>query len=591
LRRCLLGGSYLCLHFLADSETLHTFLVDPLTDTTPHESLEAIIRDRLQKATHEAYKSEASCDPTKPPEPKGRKQALAHPDRDRILAAEKKELDSFYDENVFELVKTSTLPSGTEMLPSHWVYKMKYGIDPATGRDVFIRWRARLVIGGNRQTDFTESFAATPSFVTIRLVLAITTNPGWKVESWDLASAFCRTPIGNRGVFVHPPQGSAPPGHVWRLNYAVYGLKDSNAEYSRLRDSTILNFRSTHKGQTLRFKQSEADRCLFVISDQQNRALVILVIYIDDLILCTKINHIAQEFIAHLNKIWRVDTPDGGNQLNRFLGIHFSRTPTGGWKCSANAYIQNMCTRYDRYPLRSPTSPLPPNFSVDPADWANYVPCPKDVKHYQSIVGSLIYAATALRFDLCYAVSILAQYMTRPTELLMKAAYQTLAYAKSTSDLTITYELPTSLAERNKLFAACDAGFGACRETRRSQEGGITFLNGGFIYAKSKREPLVTLSTAEAELVSLVSTAKEVIHECNILADLGFPQSRVPISEDNQAAIAISLNQMSTTTSRTIQQHFCSSCVARQFNVHALNALFANGNTQVCSKFQQYWQA
>jgi hypothetical protein len=78
----------------------------------------------------------------------------------------------------------------------------------------------------------------------------------------------------------------------------------------------------------------------------------------------------------------------------------------------------------------------------------------------------------------------------------MKAAYQTLAYAKTTSDLTITYELPTSLAERNKLFAACDAGFGACRETRRSQEGGITFLNGGFIYAKSKRGLLVTLSTA-----------------------------------------------------------------------------------------------
>ena len=144
-------------------------------------------------------------------EPKGEKQVLQHPESEAILASKAKEINSFYDMQVMKTVPMSTLPPGATILPSHLIYKRKYKIDEKTKQNVFDKWKTRLVIGGNRQKEHDNAFAPTPSWSSIRMALAYTASKDWKVVSYDLASAFCRTPLQGRAIYVRPPPGLVPP--------------------------------------------------------------------------------------------------------------------------------------------------------------------------------------------------------------------------------------------------------------------------------------------------------------------------------------------------------------------------------------------
>ena len=140
------------------------------------------------------------------------------------MASEEKEISSFYKMRVMKNVKISDVPRGTNLLPSHMNYKRKYTIDEKTKLNVFAKWKARLVIGGNRQKEHDCSFAPTPSWSSIRLALAYSADPSWKTVSYDLASAFCRVPLKGRAIYVRQPAGLAPPGMCWQLLHSIYGL-------------------------------------------------------------------------------------------------------------------------------------------------------------------------------------------------------------------------------------------------------------------------------------------------------------------------------------------------------------------------------
>jgi len=126
-----------------------------------------------------------------------------------------------------------------------------------------------------------------------------------------------------------------------------------------------------------------------------------------------------------------------------------------------------------------------------------------------------------------------------------------MGYLLKTKEQTITYRLPSNPALHYRIYAACDAGWAGCTLTRRSQQGYVLWYNGGPISWRSNRQETVALSTAEAELISLVTCGKEVRHKAKILGDLGYPQRRNTIMEDNRAAIALTEQNMSHNGTRT----------------------------------------
>ena len=63
-----------------------------------------------------------------------------------------------------------------------------------------------------------------------------------------------------------------------------------------------------------------------------------------------------------------------------------------------------------------------------------------DVVQYQSMVGSLIYAAIAARPDIAYAVAALAKFNSSPTEAHLTAVKCVFRYLKGTAQLRLQYQ-------------------------------------------------------------------------------------------------------------------------------------------------------
>ena len=116
------------------------------------------------------------------------------------------ELQVFNDLDVYDTVSRKTIPRGAEIIYSHIVFNKKYKIDPETKRNVFLKWKARLVFDGSKQKSYVDTFSTTPSLPMIRTLLAECRTTKWEVRHKDLANAFCDTPLEGRSLHVKPPE-------------------------------------------------------------------------------------------------------------------------------------------------------------------------------------------------------------------------------------------------------------------------------------------------------------------------------------------------------------------------------------------------
>jgi hypothetical protein len=162
----------------------------------------------------------------------------------------------------------------------------------------------------------------------------------------------------------------------------------------------------------------------------------------------------------------------------------------------------------------------------------------------RNMVGSLLYLACWTRPDISFAVSELSRFVSAPGQNHMQAVKHLLRYLKGTNELGPPHSKPKNsvMADRpNVLWGFVDsdwAGCLVCPDSRRSTSGYALTLNGAAVSWKSKRQPVVALSTVEAEFIAASSMVQEVIYARRLLEKLGFPQSGpTPIFEDNTTCI------------------------------------------------------
>nr|GEX49719.1 retrovirus-related Pol polyprotein from transposon TNT 1-94 [Tanacetum cinerariifolium] len=95
--------------------------------------------------------------------------------------------------------------------------------------------------------------------------------------------------------------------------------------------------------------------------------------------------------------------------------------------------------------------------------------------------------------------------------------------------------------------------------SRKSTSGGIQFLGGDKLVSwSSKKQDCTSMSSAEAEYVSLSACFAQVIWMRTQLTDYGFYFDKIPMYCDSKAAIAISCNpvQHSRTKHIDVRCHF-----------------------------------
>jgi len=129
-----------------------------------------------------------------------------------------------------------------------------------------------------------------------------------------------------------------------------------------------------------------------------------------------------------------------------------------------------------------------------------------DPTHYKSLIGSLRYL-TATRPDIVYGVGLLSRYMEEPRVSHLQGAKSILRYIKGTLTDGIFYGNNSDV----KLVGYTDSDWAGDTETRKSTSGYVFHLGTGAISWSSKKQPVVALSTAEAEYIAATSYATQTV--------------------------------------------------------------------------------
>ncbi|TPX42459.1 DNA-directed DNA polymerase, partial [Chytriomyces confervae] len=181
---------------------------------------------------------------------------------------------------------------------------------------------------------------------------------------------------------------------------------------------------------------------------------------------------------------------------------------------------------------------------------------PEKEKQYHSVVMKLSYLATQTRPDLSFTVNTLAQHQLDCREHDWKALLRALRYLKGTHDLGLYYRpecnpiatLHTSdkdFLDDFKWFyphAHADASY-AQEAGRKSRSGHVFLMAGAAVTWYCKKQPVVALSSTEAEYYSLSEAVKEALWIRQMLREVDFPlNDATVVHQDNLSTMAIALN-------------------------------------------------
>jgi transposase InsO family protein len=456
-------------------------------------------------------------------DPTSYSQAIKHAHwRDAIS----KELNALEQNNTWTL---TPLPPGKTSIGCKWVFKTKIKADGSVER-----YKARLVAKGYTQIeglDFHDTFAPVAKLVTVRCVLAIAATRQWHLHQLDVNNAFLHGDL-EEDVYMSLPPGYGTQGEirVCHLQKSLYGLKQASRNwYSKL--STVL--------LSAGFKQSQADHSLF--TRQSGSTILVVLVYVDDLLVTG--NDLAsirqlQEFLSR-----NFQLKDLG-KLKYFLGIEVARSRAGIF-INQRKYILDILTDAGQSGCRPASSPMEQHLKLS-ADSGDPL---SDPSSYRRLIGRLIYL-TISRPDITFAVNLLSQFMNTPRVPHLDAATHLLRYLKGSLSHGLLFSSHSDLT----VTAYTDSDWASCPMTRRSTTGYFITLGGSPVSWRTKKQSVVSRSSAEAEYRAMASTTCELLWLRALLNDLAVPISTaITLYCDNQAALHIARNPVFHERSKHIE--------------------------------------
>lgn len=493
---------------------------------------------RISKPPGEWWKALTAT--TKPIEPSSYEEALTSQDSDLWQVAMTEEVNALLANNTWELGKP---PAGIKPIPVKWVYKIKYD-----GLGNIERYKARLVVKGFRQRegiDYDEVFAPVSKYATFRTLLGITAAQNLELHQVDIKNAFVQGAL-EEDVWVEQPPGfeSDSSGYACHLKKALYGLKQAPRAWHTRLHSELLNFG---------FKPSAADPSLYTYFSKTGYAY--LLTYVDDILIAATDSAMIKEVKGFLTSTF--SARDLG-EATFYLGINLIRDRAAkSIKLSHERAIADLVSKFALAGCKPRDIPMGAGIKLNALDGE---PLDTTIYPYTTLVGSLLHLTVTTRPDIAFPVGVLSRFMAKPTKEHWHAAKGVLRYLSDHASFGITF-----CGSDTAFSGFCDADYAADTDTRKSTTGFVFKLNGGAITWSSKRQPTVAASTTEAEYMAAASATKEALWIRKLLADFRISAGAIEIKSDNQGALKLLRNPISSLRTKHIDvaHHFARERVMR----------------------------
>ncbi|QRW07704.1 Copia-like polyprotein/retrotransposon [Ceratobasidium sp. AG-Ba] len=465
-------------------------------------------------------------------------EAMRRPDANLWLEAMIEELKSIEQHQVWTLVDR---PVGKNIVKCRWVFDYKRDSDGE-----IIRHKARLVGKGFSQrpgVDYVEISSPVAAADSLRTLLSIVAALDLELLQIDVKTAFLHAELEEEIFMEQPPGFSEGAMSVWKLNKAIYGLKQAARAFYLCLKAILEN---------IGFHRCDTDHSVFWL--REGDELAIILGHVDDMLLAGTSTAFLEKIKSKIAE--SLEIVDLG-EAKMFVGIEIERDRSAGTlKISQRRYINDILARFGMSDCKTCDTPMAESLYLPKLDSPSI-----DRTLYQQLVGSLMYAMISTRADIAFPTGLLAQYAANPGKEHWDAGKRVLRYLKGTSNLGIVYHRSSDL----KLLGYVDADYAGDKNTSRSTTGWAFLLAGGVIAYSSRKQPTISLSSTEAEYVADASAARELIWIRQFLSELGFlPEGATPLLSDNQSAMALAKNPINHQTTKHIRvkYHFIREVIA-----------------------------
>eukprot|EP00439_Symbiodinium_sp_Y106_P022102 s6340_g2.t1 len=444
-----------------------------------------------------------------------------------------------------------------EVLPAKGVFTVKPGKP--------FRRKVRVVSCGNFAKSVAEEdlYASGAPAETLRTILVFAGGRRRHCWSTDIKCAFLLAPIPStvtKQYILKPPSilvalGVCSADEYWQVCKAVYGFKEAPKWWSQFRDQELSKaILQTDQG-TAYLRQTASDENLWEIALVDGSVIGHVLVYVDDLLILSTRNT-AESFHSWVKDKWGCSDLDKASSCKplRFLGVDIYEVNDEygvcGYSLSQEGYIDELIRSHALEPTARATIPLPREWVKDPPpEESGYTE--STLREAQRVTGELLWLSQRSRIDIAFSVGLMSSWTVRSPSFVAKIGLRVLSYLANTK----VFRLSLVPDQTQELTLYSDASFAPFGE--RSISGIVILLCGRCVYLKSRRQTLMSLSTAECELIAACETVTLGQAIESLATDLFKIEMPKVLHVDNLAAITLAEGSGSQRTRHLrVRAHF-----------------------------------
>ena len=442
-------------------------------------------------------------------------------DARKVREAREVEMEYFRKMKVYSKVPRL---AGEKVIKTRWV-------DINKGDSKSPVMRSRLVAMDFKDCDRPELYAGTPPTEAMRMLCSIAASKSGDEKKCimlnDVSRAYFYAKV-RRPVWVELPeedktQEDREKGHVGRLHLSMYGTREAAQNWQEEVSDHLM---------TIGFKKGKANPCMYFHEKRDIASLV----HGDDYV-STGVEENLRWLEAELAKKFAIKTTVAGHNaglasevkaLNRIM-----RATPRGWEFEGDQRHGELIVEETGMKSAKGVSTAGEDDSKRKEDEPKMDE--RGRKWYRGLVARANYYSQD-RPDMSFAVKEACRYMSEPNEGDERRAKRIGKYLREHPRLVQEFVWQDAQEE---LRVYTDSDWAGCERSRKSTSGGVLLRGAHCLKFWAKTQATIALSSAEAELISLVKGSCEALGAKSHLEDFGQRISSIGVYTDASAAIGI----------------------------------------------------